>query len=100
MLGRQGDGDDFGNSDPLADGVEQTANMPQGSPLQGSTVPSVGSLNDDRWSERVPGELSVDIAWEDICQTSASSLPSNDGDEWGFTTRTSSDKSLHSHLLR
>ena len=26
-----------------------------------------------------------DTAWEDVYQTSASSLPSNDDDEWDFT---------------
>lgn len=41
----------------------------------------------------------MDTAWEDIYQTSASSLPSNDDDEWDFTARTSSGESLHSHLL-
>ncbi|MGV8409786.1 RNA polymerase factor sigma-54, partial [Pseudomonas aeruginosa] len=59
----------------------------------------VESLDDDQWSERIPSELPVDTAWEDIYQTSASSLPSNDDDEWDFTARTSSGESLHSHLL-
>ncbi|HIE0532744.1 TPA: RNA polymerase factor sigma-54 [Pseudomonas aeruginosa] len=99
MLERQEDGDDFDNSDPLADGAEQAASAPQESPLQESATPSVESLDDDQWSERIPSELPVDTAWEDIYQTSASSLPSNDDDEWDFTARTSSGESLHSHLL-
>ena len=41
----------------------------------------------------------MDTAWEDVYQTSASSLPSNDDDEWDFTTRTSASESLQSHLL-
>ncbi|HBN9524396.1 RNA polymerase factor sigma-54 [Pseudomonas aeruginosa] len=99
MLERQEDGDDFDNSDPLADGAEQAASAPQEPPLQESATPSVESLDDDQWSERIPSELPVDTAWEDIYQTSASSLPSNDDDEWDFTARTSSGESLHSHLL-
>lgn len=87
MLERQEDGDDFDNSDPLADGAEQAASAPQESPLQESATPSVESLDDDQWSERIPSELPVDTAWEDIYQTSASSLPSNDDDEWDFTAR-------------
>ncbi|MCQ5167775.1 hypothetical protein NE645_17640, partial [Roseburia hominis] len=43
--------------------------------------------------------LPVDTAWEDVYQTSASSLPSSDDDEWDFTTRTSAGESLQSHLL-
>ena len=46
-----------------------------------------------------PNERPVDTAWEDVYQTSASSLPSNDDDEWDFTTRTSVGESLQSHLL-
>ena len=77
MLERQEDGDDFDNSDPLADGAEQAASAPQESPLQESATPSVESLDDDQWSERIPSELPVDTAWEDIYQTSASSLHSH-----------------------
>lgn len=75
MLERQEDGDDFDNSDPLADGAEQAASAPQESPLQESATPSVESLDDDQWSERIPSELPVDTAWEDIYQTSASTCP-------------------------
>ncbi|MFO6376414.1 RNA polymerase factor sigma-54, partial [Pseudomonas aeruginosa] len=50
MLERQEDGDDFDNSDPLADGAEQAASAPQESPLQESATPSVESLDDDQWS--------------------------------------------------
>src|SRR5690554_5041998 len=40
------------------------------------------------WNEQIPSELSVDTNWEDIYQTSASSLPSNNDDDWDFTSRT------------
>src|SRR5690606_32624832 len=63
------------------------------------TVSTIESFDDEDWGERIPSELPVDTAWEDIYQTSASSLPSSDDDEWDFTTRTSSGESLQSHLL-
>ncbi|MDY3198291.1 MAG: RNA polymerase factor sigma-54 [Pseudomonadaceae bacterium] len=50
------------------------------------------------WNEQIPSELSVDTNWEDIYQTSASSLPSNNDDDWDFTSRTSSGETLQSHL--
>ncbi|MGE8333636.1 MAG: RNA polymerase factor sigma-54, partial [Pseudomonas putida] len=99
MLERQEDGEDFDNSDPMADNAENkpTAEA-QDNSFQESTI-SADNLEDGEWSERIPNELPVDTAWEDIYQTSASSLPSNDDDEWDFTTRTSAGESLQSHLL-
>ena len=106
MLERQEDGDDFDNTDPMADGAEAAASgEQQEQPYQETsyqeTTQTVDNLEDGDWNERIPNELPVDTAWEDIYQTSASSLPSssNDDDEWDFTTRTSSGESLHSHLL-
>lgn len=99
MLERQEDGDDFDNSDPMADNAEsKPASEPQDSSFQESTA-SADNLEDGEWNERIPNELPVDTAWEDIYQTSASSLPSSDDDEWDFTTRTSIGESLQSHLL-
>ena len=99
MLERQEDGDDFDNSDPMADNAEnKPAAEVQDNSFQESTT-SADTLEDGEWSERIPNELPVDTAWEDIYQTSASSLPSNDDDEWDFTTRTSAGESLQSHLL-
>lgn len=99
MLERQEDGEDFDNSDPMADNAEnKPAAEVQDNSFQESTV-SADNLEDGEWSERIPNELPVDTAWEDIYQTSASSLPSNDDDEWDFTTRTSAGESLQSHLL-
>ena len=105
MLERQEDGDDFDNSDPMADGAESANTHEQPEPTyQDSsfqeTTQTVDNLEDGEWNERIPNELPVDTAWEDIYQTSASSLPSsNDDDEWDFTTRTSGGESLQSHLL-
>ncbi|CAN7268507.1 RNA polymerase factor sigma-54 [Pseudomonas sp. LjRoot71] len=106
MLERQEDGDDFDNSDPMADGAESASSSEQQeTPYQESnfqeTTQTVDNLEEGDWGERIPNELPVDTAWEDIYQTSASSLPSSasEDDEWDFTTRTSSGESLQSHLL-
>lgn len=99
MLERQEEGDDFDNSDPLADNIEQKPNPDVQEPTYQESAPTVDNLEEGEWNERIPNELPVDTAWEDIYQTSASSLPSNDDDEWDFTTRTSAGESLQSHLL-
>ncbi len=102
MLERQEEGEDYDNSDPMADGAESGANGTSNNSqdnFQESTTPNADSLDEDQWAERIPNELPVDTAWEDIYQTSASSLPSNDDDEWDFTSRTSAGESLQSHLL-
>ena len=56
------------------------------------------SQSEDGNFEQIPSELSVDTNWEDIYQTSASSLPSSNDDEWDFTARTSADETLQDHL--
>src|SRR3990167_6891457 len=106
MLERQEDGEDFDNSDPMADGAESATyseqpETPYQEPGYQENTQTVDNLEDGEWNERIPNELPVDTAWEDIYQTSASSLPSStsDDDEWDFTTRTSSGESLQSHLL-
>jgi RNA polymerase sigma-54 factor len=105
MLEREEDGDDFDNSNPLADGAENPTpaaqqEEPYAEPSHQETPQTVDNLEEGEWNERIPNELPVDTAWEDVYQTSASSLPSNnDDDEWDFTTRTSSGESLQSHLL-
>ncbi|MHA6492592.1 RNA polymerase factor sigma-54 [Pseudomonas borbori] len=107
MLERQEEGDDFDNSDPMADGAESNlapAEQPQETLYQETsyqeTTQTVDNLEEGDWNERIPNELPVDTAWEDVYQTSASSLPSSsDDDDWDFTTRTSAGESLQSHLL-
>ena len=101
IIKRQEEGEDFDNADPMADNVEhvQAASAPE-QPDHQETAPTVDSLDEGDWGERIPNELPVDTSWEDIYQTSASSLPSNsDDDEWDFTTRTSAGESLQAHLL-
>ncbi len=99
MLERQEEGEDFDNNDPMADNAEsKPASEAHDTSFQETTT-TVENLEEGDWGERIPNELPVDTAWEDIYQTSASSLPSNDDDEWDFTTRTSAGESLQSHLL-
>ncbi|MBF7730303.1 RNA polymerase factor sigma-54 [Pseudomonas sp. N040] len=101
MLERQEEGEDFDNDDPLADHGETAAAAPaanQENTFQ-EQADNAERFEEGDWNERIPSELPVDTAWEDIYQTSASSLPSNDDDEWDFTTRTSAGESLQSHLL-
>lgn len=50
------------------------------------------------WNEQIPSELPVDTQWDDVYQTSASSLPSNDDEDWDFTSRTGTGETLQSHL--
>ncbi|MDV7209666.1 RNA polymerase factor sigma-54 [Azotobacter beijerinckii] len=104
MLERQEDAEDYDSPDTLAEhGSQSTIDAAQGSYQESyenaSGNEDRGGLEDGDWHERIPSELPVDTAWEDIYQTSASSLPSNDDDEWDFTTRTSTGESLQSHLL-
>ncbi|MDF5809687.1 hypothetical protein P4123_25275, partial [Pseudomonas aeruginosa] len=89
----------FRQQRPSADGAEQAASAPQESPLPGSATPSVEASTTTSGANAYPAKVPVDTAYEDIYQTSASSQPSNDDDEWDFTARTSSGESLHSHLL-
>ena len=104
MLEREEDGDDFDGADPMAESADRAGepaaqqSASQDSAYEESTHGS-DSLEEGDWGERIPSELPVDTAWEDIYQTSASSLPSNDDDEWDFTSRTSGGVSLQSHLL-
>ena len=74
MLERQEDGDDFDNDDPLADKSEDanSAQQEQAAPEPSNTV---DNLDEGEWNERIPNELPVDTSWDDIYQTSASSLP-------------------------
>jgi RNA polymerase sigma-54 factor len=107
MLEREEDGDDFDNSDPMAESIEKKSESPSAdSPEQSEPdnhydepINTVENLEEGDWGDRIPNELPVDTAWEDVYQTSASSLPSSDDDEWDFTSRTSSGESLQSHLL-
>ncbi len=101
MLERQEDGEDYDADDAASELGESHESGSSNSPESSYESPSTAEtgLDDNEWGERIPSELPVDTAWEDVYQTSASSLPSSDDDEWDFTTRTSAGESLQSHLL-
>src|SRR5690606_38380824 len=101
MLVRQEEGEDFDTSDPLADNAEL-----QPTPAQEFTSgesyeehANLESLAEGGWNERIPNELPVDTAWEDVYQANTSNLPASDDDDWDFTSRTSDGESLQTHLL-
>ncbi|WP_373186437.1 RNA polymerase factor sigma-54 [Halopseudomonas sp.] len=56
------------------------------------------ATEEGNWNEQIPSDLPVDTQWEDVYQTSASSLPSGDDDDWDFTSRTGTGETLQSHL--
>ncbi|TWI55392.1 RNA polymerase RpoN-/SigL-like sigma 54 subunit [Pseudomonas duriflava] len=100
MLERQEEGDDFDHVDPLANGDELPTPGNQEITFKDTTTTvDMPDVDESEWSDRIPGELPVDTAWEDVYQTSASNLPSSEDDEWDFTARTSVGESLQSHLL-
>jgi RNA polymerase sigma-54 factor len=75
MLERQEDGEDFDNSDPMADGAESATSSEQQEPTfqepsYQENTQTVDNLEEGDWNERIPNELPVDTAWEDIYQTS------------------------------
>jgi len=49
--------------------------------------------------ESIPQELAVDAGWEDVYQTSASNLPSNNDEDRNFSEIDTKDESLQDHLL-
>ncbi|MFC3607853.1 RNA polymerase factor sigma-54 [Stutzerimonas tarimensis] len=104
MLERQEDGDDYegtgGDGAPDAqDGGGSESSAPEQESLYEAADPAEATLGEGDWNESIPNELPVDTVWDDIYQSSASNLPSNDDDEWDFTSRTSVGESLQSHLL-
>ena len=109
MLEMADDGDDDFSSDTAeSNQASETADTSGDDDAPAVTLPepatldtidqSADSSEDTGNFDQIPSELSVDTSWEDIYQTSASSLPANTDDEWDFTSRTSSDVTLQSHL--
>lgn len=90
--------DDFGGSDNSSEGTDESnaLNLPEPVTLE-SLQPEL-EIEDGRWNEQIPNELPVDTQWEDVYQTSASSLPSQNDEDWDYTARTSSAESLQDHL--
>lgn len=79
---------------------DQTADVESPPSAQIETIPSINdTLEDETWNERIPSELPIDTAWEDIYQTSATHLPTDSDDNWDITTQTCSGENLQEHLL-
>ena len=101
MLEMADDGDDDYTPDTAdsngGDDDIQATSLPEPATLDAIDQSSFAE-EEGSWKEQIPSELSVDTNWEDIYQTSASSLPSSNDDEWDFTSRTSTDETLQSHL--
>lgn len=54
MLERQEEGEDFDNSDPLADNAEQKPNVEIQEPSYQESAPTVDNLEEGDWNERIP----------------------------------------------
>ena len=102
MLEMADDGDDdfgpgAGDSNGSGNDEAPATTLPEPVELQAIDQHS-HSEEDGNWNEQIPNELPVDTQWEDIYQTSASSLPSSDDEDWDFTSRTGTGETLQSHL--
>ncbi|MCK9534210.1 MAG: RNA polymerase factor sigma-54 [Pseudomonas sp.] len=51
------------------------------------------------WTEQIPNELEIDTSWDDIYQSSASTLPSSNSEEWDASSTSSAGVDLQTHLL-
>src|SRR5690554_7058970 len=98
MLERQEEGDapsdDRNSNDDSSDyNASSQQNTPQEAP---NSAENLADANE--WNEQIPSELEIDTSWEDIYQTSASSLPSASSEEWDFTSTTSRSEEHTSEL--
>ncbi|TKA92009.1 RNA polymerase factor sigma-54 [Halopseudomonas bauzanensis] len=100
MLEMADDGDDDFSpsaSDTAGNDDAPATALPEPVELEAIDQHSHGE-EEGNWNEQIPNELPVDTQWEDIYQTSASSLPSSDDEDWDFTARTGTGETLQSHL--
>ncbi len=99
MLEREEEGEtDSSVTDISDDGHEYNANTQQNASQEPSN--SADNLPDaNEWNEQIRSELEIVTSWEDIYQTSVSSLPSASSEELDFTSTTSVGVDLQSHLL-
>jgi len=98
------------NNEPSQDNNKeeqaQDNSMPDG---EGSTNTSDGNSSEltsentlekpsDEWSDKIPDDLPVDTAWDDIYPNNAPSGPANDDENLNFESRNTSSESLSEHL--
>lgn len=98
MLEQQEPGEEFDDVNVLAEGDILTSPTSQEINFQENSIESNVAENEAVPTEVIPEDLPVDTDWDDIYQSSASNLPSNDEDS-DFTTYTSIGETLQSHLL-
>jgi len=60
-----------------------------------------GPAADSEWSESIPEDLPVDTSWDDVYESSASTLPASnyDGDDSDFESRRGNTETLFDHLM-
>src|SRR5690554_7095523 len=60
-----------------------------------------GPAADSEWSESIPEDLPVDTSWDDVYESSASTLPASnyDGDDSDFESRRGHTETLFDHLM-
>ncbi|WP_339616460.1 RNA polymerase factor sigma-54 [uncultured Gilvimarinus sp.] len=56
---------------------------------------------DSEWSESIPQDLPVDTSWDDVYESSSSTLPASnyEGDDNDFESRRGNTESLYDHLM-
>jgi len=54
---------------------------------------------EEGWAEQIPNELPTDSQWDDVYQSSTSSVSGSNDDDWDFSARTSEAEGLQEHLL-
>ncbi|WP_049723619.1 RNA polymerase factor sigma-54 [Gilvimarinus polysaccharolyticus] len=66
-----------------------------------NTTEADESTADGEWNESIPQDLPVDTSWDDIYESSASTLPASnyDGDDSDFESRRGNTESLYDHLM-
>ena len=99
MLEMADDGDDDYGSSAQESGDDDAPAVTLPEPVSLDSIEQHGQNDQEgNWNEQIPSELPVDTQWEDVYQTSASSLPSQDDEDWDYTSRTGTGETLQSHL--
>lgn len=94
----EGDEDHRGAGSDAVDSEEAPAvSVPE--PVEMDAIEQHAQADEEgNWNEQIPSDLPVDTQWDDVYQSSTSSLPSPDDDGWDFTARNGTGETLHSHL--
>ncbi len=86
------------NNDEAAFDIPETPpNAPAESNHSAESRETFESNSETEWNDKIPDELPVDSAWDDVYQPTTPTSASEDR-EFDFTSRTSSRQSLRDHL--